>query len=447
MNEHRIFRREMSRRDFLWLSSVAGAGVAMSALTGCATDPITGQSVLVGMSEEGELAVDRQHAPHQFSADYGPVQDHALNDYVNGVESRLGRVSHRPQVPYQARVVNANYVNAYTFPGGSMAATRGILLELDSEDELAALLGHESGHVNARHSAKQAGRNMVAQAGVVALNIAVASSDYQAGAPLVNLASQVGASALLAGYSRDNERQADALGLEYMTKAGYNPDGMVNLMDMLRSQHKEKPGLLQTMFASHPMSDERYATAEREASERYGASRARKVLRERYMDHTASLRKLSPAIKVQQEGEQLMAKQSFDQAEGRLGHALGLADDDYCGHVLMGKCQLARKRYDEADRYFSRAAQIYPSEGQALYQSGVAKLARRRPEEALAAFNAYERALPGNPATLFFKGVAYESMQDRRAAAQHYAAYVRGGTKDAQAGYAYNRLQAWGLVK
>lgn len=447
MSHDRFFRRVMSRRDFLWLSGIAGAAVTLPQLSGCATDPITGQQVLVGLSEQDEIGIDRKHSPQQFSSDYGAVQDAELNRYVNDLELSLAKHTHRPDVPYSARVVNANYINAYTFPGGSMACTRGIMLDMDSEDELAALLGHETGHVNARHSAKQAGRTMMAQVGATAVNVAVAMSDYRGAAPLANIATQVGASALLAGYSRADERQADALGMEYMTRAGYNPDGMVNLMDMLRSQHKEKPSLLQTMFSSHPMSDERYATAEREALDTYGSLRNKKLSRERYMDHTAGLRKLAPAIKSQQEGESLMAKKSLDDAETRFAQSLKVAPDDYCGNVLMGKCLLAQKQYADADRHFARAAEVYPGEGQAMYQRGVSKLALGRAPEALAAFNAYDRVLPGNPTTLFLKGVAYETMQDKRAASQHYAAYIRSGSKDAQAKFAYQRLQAWGVVK
>ena len=258
---------------------------------------------------------------------------------------------------------------------------------------------------------------------------------------------QVGSSALLAGYSRADERQADSLGMEYMTKAGYNPDGMVNLMDMLRSQNKEKPSLLQTMFSSHPMSDERYATAQREALDTYGSLRSKKLMRERYMDNTASLRRIAPAIKSQQEGESLMAKKSIEQAEASFSKALAAAPDDYCGNVLMGKCLIAQKQYEDADRHFARAAQVYPGEGQAMYQRGISKLALGRAPEALAAFDAYDRVLPGNASTLFLKGVAYETMQDKRNASQHYAAYIRSGNKDPQAQFAYQRLQHWGLVK
>ncbi|MFW2455993.1 M48 family metalloprotease, partial [Methyloversatilis discipulorum] len=171
MSHDRFFRREMSRRDFLWLSGIAGAAVTLPQLSGCATDPITGQQVLVGLSEQDEIGIDRKHSPQQFSSDYGAVQDAELNRYVNDLELSLAKHTHRPDVPYSARVVNANYINAYTFPGGSMACTRGIMLDMDSEDELAALLGHETGHVNARHSAKQAGRTMMAQVGATAVNV------------------------------------------------------------------------------------------------------------------------------------------------------------------------------------------------------------------------------------------------------------------------------------
>jgi predicted Zn-dependent protease len=443
----RIYRREMTRRDFLWLASLAAAAPALPALSGCATDPVTGRSTLVGLSERDEVELDRKAAPKQFSADYGAVQDEALNAYVNSVERTLGSRSHRPAMPYSARVVNANYINAYTFPGGSMAATRGILLEMQNEDELAALLGHETGHVNARHAAEQAGKTMVSQAAVGIAGLAAAATGYGDAVPLVNLAGQVGASALLASYSRDDEREADALGMEYMSRAGYNPDGMVRLMEMLRGESKEQPGLLQTMFSTHPMSDERYATARREAEGRYAGQRGKPLARERYMDSTARLRALKPAIEEQQKAETLMAKKDLPQAEGHLANALRLAPDDYAGLVIMSKCQIAQKRYPDADRYLSRAVQVYPAEGQAQYLAGLSKLALKQPEQALARFEAYDRLLPGNANTLFFKGVAYESMQNNRAAGEQYARYVRSGAQNQQAQYAAKRLQEWGMAK
>ena len=145
-----LLDNRITRRQVLWL-------LGASALSGCATSPVGGGSILVGMDEEEEKAVDRKVAPQQFSQDLGAVQDVPVNQYLSEVGQRLHAKSHRPQMPYSYRVLNANYVNAYTFPGGAMGVTRGILVDLDNEAELAALLGHELGHVNARHAARRQG--------------------------------------------------------------------------------------------------------------------------------------------------------------------------------------------------------------------------------------------------------------------------------------------------
>jgi predicted Zn-dependent protease len=445
----RIFRRRTTRRDALWLVGAAGAAVGLPPLlSGCATDPVTGRSTLVGLSEQQEVQIDRQASPVQFSADYGAVQDPALNAYVDGVARDLGRNSHRPDMPYSARVVNAAHINAYTFPGGSMAATRGILLELESEDELAALLGHETGHVNARHAAERAGRQQLANAAVGAASIAAGLSEYGGAiAPVIGVAGQVGASALLASYSRDDEREADALGLEYGTRTGYSARGMVDLMDMLKSQGHGKPSLIETMFSSHPMSDERYATTVAAADSTYAASLGRPLKRERYLDQTARLRRQKPAIAEMQKAEALMSAKRLDEAHGHLARALQLAPDDYGANVAMGKLELVRRRPAEADAYLAKAIAVYPDEAQARYLAGVADLSQRRPEAALGHFEAYDRLLPGNPQTLFFRGVAYESMQNRRAAAENYVRFLQTGARNEQAQYAYRRLGEWGVVR
>ncbi|MGD8540943.1 MAG: M48 family metalloprotease, partial [Desulfobacteraceae bacterium] len=134
----------LSRRRFIRLSALAAGGL----LTGCAVNPVTGRSQLMLVSEDQEIQLDRQNSPYQFSSDYGVVQDAALNRYIHQTGLKLAARTHRPQMPYSFRCVNATYVNAYAFPGGSIAATRGILLKLQNEAELAALLGHELGHVN-----------------------------------------------------------------------------------------------------------------------------------------------------------------------------------------------------------------------------------------------------------------------------------------------------------
>lgn len=433
----------MLRRDFLWLLPGLGASVW---LAGCATDPVTGRKTLVMMSREQEIALDRKHSPHQFSEDYGPSQDTRLNDYITQVGLRLSSQSHRPGMPYSYRAVNANYVNAYAFPGGSIAATRGILLELDDEDQLAALLGHEIGHVNARHFAERQAKGSLIQ--LVALSAGmVAAEKNPAYGELAGLIGSLGGGALLAHYSREDEREADALGMEYMVRAGHNPQGMVDLMELLNRESKHKPNALELMFSTHPMSSERLETARQRAARRYAALTHRPRQRERYMDNTSRLRALRGAIQEEQKAEAMLAKKDYAAAERHLHAALAQAPDDYPGLVLMGKTQMAMKRPHAAEPYLARAKAVYPGEAQAVHLSGIVKLQLKQPEAALAEFQTYDRLLPGNPNTTFLIAYSLDMMQRRQDAAQAYYRYLQMTRQGPQAQFAYSRLRAWGMVR
>lgn len=440
--EDRIYTGKLTRRDFLWLATVSTAGV----VTGCATNPVTGQRQLMLVSESGEISADQQNSPHQFSSDYGAVQDQALNNYVAQVGNALSGVSHRPNMPYTFRAVNATYVNAYAFPGGSIAATRGILLELKNEAELAGLLGHEIGHVSARHTAERMSKGMILS-GI--LTGAVIYSDSRGGdwTDVVNIGGQFAAGALLAHYSRDDERQADALGMEYMAKAGYNPEGMVGLMEVLVGLSDHKPSAIEMMFATHPMSDERLQTARDKTSVDYQVMASLPFYEERYMDETASLRAMREAIETLQKGEEAMAEKKYSQAQSHFSDALRLAPEDYAGLVMMSKCQLALNNASEAKYYAEKAKEVYPQEAQAVHLTGVANLNLKEYDAAYNEFDAYERMLPGNPNTIFLKGVTLEGMQDKQGAAQEYYRYLQSVNEGEQAEYAYQRLVGWGVIQ
>ncbi len=434
----------IGRRQALWLLGASTLGVTTAGLQGCAKSPVTGQSIVVGMSEAQERQMDAQVAPHQFSQDLGAIQDPAVNQYVGDVGKRLQALSHRPDMPYSYRVLNANYVNAYTFPGGAMGVTRGIMAELGSEAELAALLGHEIGHVNARHAAQRQGQAMVAQAAVLGLNIAAQDSQW---GQLVGLGSQIGASALLGSYSRDHEREADALGQEYMVRAGFPAQGMTALHQLLVDQQKEAPSLLSTMFSSHPMSSERLNTAAQQARQRYASSASAPTQRERFMDSTASLRRIKPTITACQNGEGAMASQSYSQAQTAFATALKLTPRDYAGHFRMAQCLQAQKKTQEARQYAQQAQAIYPQEAQAHKLSGVLSLSLRDPGAAFEGLDRFDRQLPGDPGVLFLKGVSLEGMGQRQQAAQHYAQYLRLSQQGQAAQFAASRLQAWGMLR
>ena len=432
----------LTRRGFLRLSSLAAAGFMLR----CATDPVTGKKQFMLVSEDTEKQIDRQYSPLQFSADFGAVQDSQLNRYISEVGNTMAAASHRPHMPYSFRVVNATYVNAYAFPGGSIAATRGIMLSLENEAELASLLGHELGHVNARHAAEQMSKGQLSQAIVGGMSVLAGTQS----AALGNLAGQLGqisAGALLARYSRDNEREADALGMTYMVGAGYGSEGFIGLMEMLNSMSKHKSTTVDLLFATHPMSQERYDTAVQTANTKYRAALNGPLYEERYMDQTAGLRAKKDVIEEIQNGEKMLAERKYEVGSGHFRQALKKGPDDYVALCMMSISNLAQKQYAVGRQYAEMAQTVYPQEAQAYHLSGFANIQLKDFEKAYEEFNAYERLLPENPNTIFFKGYCQESLNRIEQAANEYHRYLQVVRQGQYAQHAYKRLVDWGYIK
>lgn len=433
--------REIDRRTFLALSAGASAAV----ITGCATNPVTGRRQFMLLTEADEISIDLEAAPHQLSADYGITGDTALNQYVSGVGKALVPHTHRPHMPYSFQVTNAAYFNAYTFPAGTVAATRGIMLGLEDEAQLAALMGHELGHVNARHGAERMSKGIASQLVVAVASLAVAtSSRYEDYAPLAAGLGSVAAGGLLAFYSRENEREADALGMEYAVAAGYSPEGMVGLMDVLRKQEKRQPHAIEMMFASHPMSTERYENARKRVTSHYARDAGLPKHRERYMDNTAGLRKISGAITAMQAGQSAMARNRPQEAYGQYTKALQIAPDDYAALLMMAECCQALNRPDEARELAQRARQVNPREAQAAFVLGMTELNTNRPGRAHQHFQEYQKLLPGNPNVNFWSGFALEGMGRKNEAAAEYRKFLQASGQGQHAQHAFQRLGEWG---
>ncbi|WP_291323659.1 M48 family metalloprotease [Desulfonatronospira sp.] len=429
--------RRLSRRHFLYL---AGAG-SLYLVAGCATHPVTGRSQFMLMSESQEIEVDKTNSPHQISADYGVVQDRNLNSYVAGVGQDIASKSHRPQMPYSFNTLNAPYINAYAFPGGTIGITRGILLELQDEAELASLIGHEVGHVTARHTAQRMTRGMLAS--LVFAGAAAAAGPQWEG--VVAGLGNIGAGALLASYSRNQEREADELGLEYMARSDYNPEGFIGLMKMLKELSGEDRAALDLLFSTHPMSSERYQTAVNRVRSDY-AKNSKPLYRERYMDNTAGLRKIKKAVQEMQAGDDLMMQEQRQKARQSYDSALRAAPGDYAANLKMAKCLLSLENSSEAKKFARAAHEIYPREPQSRHVMGIACIRENNYEQALEEFSAYHEQLPGNPNTVFFQGYSLEGMSRRSQAAQKYSAYLQQVNQGQYAEHAYNRLQEWGYI-
>jgi len=230
----------------------------LSLIISCSVNPVTGERDFVLMSEDAELEMGRKYYS-QILQSQALYQDPKIQSYVQSIGDSLAELSHRSDLIYRFTVLDSPDVNAFALPGGYIFINRGLMVYLSSEEELAAVLGHEIGHVTARHSVRQ-----ISQAQVLSIiSYAVAREAGSAAGDLANIAS----GALVAGYGRDMELQADSLGAEYMAKQGYSALGMIDTISVLKEHElystevsKRRGSNQQTyhgIFASHPSNDSR----------------------------------------------------------------------------------------------------------------------------------------------------------------------------------------------
>ena len=271
-----------SRRRGLLLPLLAAAMLA----AGCGTtvvNPVTGRTERTVMDEKDEIAEGRK-AHEGILKEYGVVDNPRLQAYVNGVGQRLASQSHRANLTWTFTVLDSPEINAFALPGGYVYITRGIMAYLDSEAELAGVIGHEIGHVTARHSAQRATRAQNAGIGVIAATVAGIVAEAYGLPGAGQLASQVSqgvAAGYVASYSRDQELQADELGAEYLVRNQYNPQNMIDVIAVLKNQESYAAELAKAegraapgganWLSTHPASDQRLADIKRTAAKYKGS--------------------------------------------------------------------------------------------------------------------------------------------------------------------------------
>ena len=218
----------------------------------CSTNPATGKPQLALVSEQQEIAMGRE-AAQQAAQQIGLYPDERLQSYVSSLGKQLAADSERPNLPWSFQVVDDPSVNAFALPGGFVFVTRGLMTHLTSEAELVSVLGHEIGHVTARHSVEQMSKAQLAQIGLIAgMVLRPELANYG------DLA-QTGLSLLFLKYSRDDERQADDLGLRYLVRENYDPREMPQVFETLRrvSERETQGGRVPGWLSTHPTPEDR----------------------------------------------------------------------------------------------------------------------------------------------------------------------------------------------
>jgi predicted Zn-dependent protease len=241
-------------------------------LSGCGNavlNPVSGQVERSVMSESAEVA-EGQKGHQEVLKEYGVVKDVRVQAYVNELGQRLAKQSHRNQLQWHFTVLDSPEINAFALPGGYVYVTRGIMAYMEDEADLAGVIGHEIGHVTARHGAQRATRQQDAGLGVLAATLlgAVLESQGMSGAgQLASDVSQSVASGYIASYGREQELQSDQLGAEYLARSNYDPQNMVNVISVLKNQERFAAEQARaegrpvaegrSWLASHPSNDER----------------------------------------------------------------------------------------------------------------------------------------------------------------------------------------------
>ena len=264
---------------FLRLSIYACLFSTLLFLISCAVNPVTGKRELMLISESEEIALGKQSDP-QIMAQYGLYDDPKLNQYLDGIGQRMAAISHRPHLKYEFKVVDSPIINAFALPGGYVYFTRGILAHLNSEAEMAGVLGHEIGHITARHSAQKLSQAQFAQ-----LGLGVGTIISPAFAQFAGLAG-TGVQLLFLKFGRDDERQSDQLGVDYSTEIGYDAREMANFFGTLDRMHSNSEGgSLPGWLSTHPQPEERVGNVTRMAEERQQTQDASKlkINRDKYL--------------------------------------------------------------------------------------------------------------------------------------------------------------------
>lgn len=241
---------------------------------------------LVSVNQEVQIG---REAQAQIRRDVPTVSDGTVNQYIDSIGARLVRRASGPKYPYSFDVANYREINAFALPGGPVWLHRGAIAAATNESQVAGVLAHEIAHIAQRHAASQMSKGIVAN-GLLALLGKVVGNDR--GGQIAQVAGGLAAQGYMLKFSRDDEREADEVGAQIMKRAGWNPSGMVEFMQILRAQAGRDPGSVQTFLSSHPAPGER-VTRLQATVKRLGAGGTRDTAA--FRNVKARLGRLAPA--------------------------------------------------------------------------------------------------------------------------------------------------------
>ena len=324
-------------------------------VSGCAVNAVTGERNFQVVGSDWEHEVGSQlYAPMKQSQGGDFILDPDLTAYVQDVGKRLAeRARRRDELDFEFSVLNDSVPNAWALPGGKIVVNRGLLTELQSEAELAAVLGHEIVHADAAHGARAQSKGMLVQLGAVATMVVLGGIDNPTTREMGMLVPALGAQLLTQKYGRDAERESDEFGMLYMSESGYDPQGAVELQQtFLKLSEGRDSDWLSGLFASHPPSRERLDNNRKTARK---LPQGGETGGERYLQKTAYLRRVQPAYDAFEDANKAIGEEQLGLAQEKLDQALALEPRESLFHALQGDIHALNNKPKTAIEAYSRA--------------------------------------------------------------------------------------------
>ncbi len=419
--------------------------LVLVALAGCAVNPVTGRNelALMDIPVAQEIKMGKQAYGQALQTMGNSYPDKALSAYVDKVGQRVARRSHRSELKYSFKVVNDSSPNAFALPGGFIAISRGLLINLENEAQLAAVLGHEVAHVTARHSVQ--GMQRGALLGATVSILGGIAGDYGYG----DLAAQLGgvtAGLIDKSYSREQESESDRIGIDYMVLAGYAPQGAIELQEIFyrKIEGGANPDWLTGLFRSHPFSKERLDANRNYVSTKYATGKSTYGLdKAAYQKAIAPLLRTRQAYELYDQARRLEAKKQLDSAIATYHKAMQSAPEQGLLLSGLGMAYLRKEDLIPAKRYLLKAVQVDAGYYQSQMGLGYIYLQNKNAEKAAHYLEASLQLMPTQQ-SVFLLAEAEESLGNRRKARELYQAVAKAAPGSKLGRVAAARLQKLG---
>lgn len=393
-------------------------------------DPISGKKTYTLLSTQQEIEIGQKVLPSALNENDGLYPDREVQNYIKQLGAKIASVTPR-KVDYQFYVVNSPDINAFALPGGPVFVTRGILLKMENEGELAGVLAHELGHINARHHAKFLEKTYGMSILLSILGIALQGSDY---ASAVMSLAQVSAGLLQLKFSRDQENEADALGVRFSYQAEYDPRGLLSMFEKFKALER---GIAVEWLNTHPLPDTRIKNVQQMISQQYPDSYKLRQNSTTFSRIQSTLKSTKESYDYVEDAKKYIKSRNFNQALNLLDRAITIYGSNQA-FTYRALVNLNLKRYDEAINDSDRAIGLDSFYFKPMLIKGIAQ---NQLNQWSASINTLEKAknlVNDNPDLYYYLGVDYQAIGNRNKAIDNLSTALqlsdgkRGWETDAQ---------------